>query len=93
MRRLPDNPAWIAVLALDEPVGDATTDVRPVKTFCHSPSPKALAWMAALCAATGRMGDAEAWLVELIGEMLLMHVTTAGSGAGAPQSRHTVSMS
>ena len=92
MRRLSDNPAWIALLVLDEPVGDAPATARPVRPLCHGASPQALAWMAALCAATRRMADAEAWLVELIGEILLAHVSRAVP-SGLQGSRRTVSMS
>jgi hypothetical protein len=56
MRRLPDN------LDRDE----AAMRTCLYSMFSDKQCPKALAWMAALCAAAGRGGDAEQWLVELI---------------------------
>lgn len=53
--------------------------------------PKALAWMAALCAATGKCTDAEAWLIELIGAVVF--VKTTSSASAIPALRDTASMS
>jgi hypothetical protein len=80
MRRLPDNRAseeaamWTCLYSM----------------FSTKQCPKALAWMAALCAATGRGSDAEQWLVELIGTMVFVQTTATGD-ASVPAPRDTAS--
>lgn len=59
--------------------------------FSTEQCPKALAWMAALCAATGHGGDAEQWLVELIEAVVF--VKTPAALATVPALRDTASMS
>lgn len=75
MRRLPDN---------------LTTTETAMRTCLYSmpstePSPKALAWMAALCAAAGHGFDAEQWLVELIGAVVFTSPNTVRVTGTAPQ--------
>ena len=82
MRRLPDN---------------RTTNEAAMRTclyfmFSTEQCPKALAWMAALCAATGNRVDAEQWLVELIGTMVFA-ATAPVTGLAAAASRDAASMS
>lgn len=48
--------------------------------FATEQCPKALAWMAALCAVTDRSRDAGQWLVELIGAVVLVRGHRASSG-------------
>jgi len=80
MRRLPDN---------------RTTNEAAMRTCLYSmfsteQCPKALAWMAALCAATGNRVDAEQWLVELIGTVVFAQVSATGD-LSAPVPRDTAS--
>lgn len=81
MRRLPDN------LDRDE----AAMRTCLYSMFSDKQCPKALAWMAALCAASGNAVEAEQWLVELIGAMVF--VKAPSSGAATPALRDTASMS
>ena len=52
--------------------------VTPTKYSMYSTAqcPKALAWMAALSAATGRNRDAQTWLVELISAVVFVREQT-----------------
>jgi len=61
MRRLPDN------------LVPAMKPLCFYSMFSAEQCPKALAWMAALCASTGRGHDAEQWLIELIESVLFTH--------------------
>lgn len=59
--------------------------------FAAEQCPKALAWMAALCVVTDNMKDAEQWMIELIGAVVLVKKTAAVSPIRA--LRDTASMS
>lgn len=68
---------------------------RAYSMFATEQCPKALAWMAALSAATGRGLDAEAWLVELVGALVFTAQArqAASTGASPPTSQDIVSTS
>lgn len=66
---------------------------RRYSMFAAEQCPKALAWMAALCAATGRDDDAVAWLVELMGVIVLEGKAPSRAGFGDRALRHTPGMS
>lgn len=59
--------------------------------YSNKQCPKALAWMAALCAASGRGHDAQGWLVELIGVIVLSEQSAGYTTASSRQD--TASMS
>jgi hypothetical protein len=72
MRRLPDN------LSFDE----AAMRTCLYSMFSTEQCPKALAWMAALCASTGNGVEAEQWLHELI-EAVVFTKTVAPAAAAS----------
>lgn len=80
MRRLPDN------LMLETAV-----KTYPYSMYSNEQCPKALAWMAALCVASGHGRDAQTWLVELIGAVVFKRGAVANHAAST--SRDTASMS
>ena len=62
--------------------------------FAVEQCPKALAWMASLALAAGKSADARAWLVELIGVMVLVKSATRTERDPLDQApRDTASMS
>ena len=61
--------------------------------FAVEQCPKALAWMAALCLAVDNVNDAETWLIELIGAVVLVKNVRVRSGSNGPALRDTASMS
>jgi hypothetical protein len=81
MRRLPDNRS----------TNETAMRTCLYSMFSTEQCPKALAWMAALCAATGHGGDAEQWLVELIETVVFVKTPTSTTTASALQD--TASMS
>lgn len=81
MRRLPDNRS----------INEAAMRTCLYSMFSTEQCPKALAWMAALCAANGKGVDAEQWLVELIESVLFTRQSDVRPAGSLPQD--TVSMS
>lgn len=61
--------------------------------FAAEQCPKALAWMASLALAAGRTAEATAWMVELIGSIVLNERVRTGFGTSSPAPRDTASTS
>lgn len=62
--------------------------------FAAEQCPKALAWMTALALAAGRTADAQTWMIELIGAVVLVKSVRARAADGnVPALRDTANMS
>lgn len=62
--------------------------------FAAEQCPKALAWMASLALAAGKSADARAWLVELMGAIVLVKgLARTERDPSDPVPRDTASMS